>query len=642
MDNSTLGGGAAPIPTPAPEPTVTPTPEPAITSAPEPTPIPEPSSAPAPEPTPVPEPSLAPAPEPSSAPTLEPTPSPATAPIATTPTSTATAQTPKSKKSIIVIVIIAILVVGLIIAAFFLLPKIFDGNPNNDESLEDSITKSNSFFIYDKSKESSALFDIDGNQLTEFLFIKHDTFANGATAVRNKDEQNGIIGTDGKMIIDFGTCEYLYQEGSLYECVDKDGDDLLLNAKGETILKSEDLDISSPIGNYLITFVVQHDAEGENGTISVYDYKGNPMTSFPASDDRKTTSPTASYDGNYATVFYNGTNYIFDVSKSKLLFSFTNNDAACISSINEVNSSEFTMMTCRDMGSNPSNYKSWLVRNDKIAFEKTSSNASSSLRFYDGTLIYQDAVDTILDADGKVVTEVTYSTPLQYKDSKNYIIESNRKFAESDRYSHSAELYIDGKKKQDVKCYVPTYMAAHQGIYTLAYCNGFDKGENIFMKYDGTVINKNAYENISPFDKNGYARVSENGNDYYLIDVDGETVSDKYAFIHPSSVLPTTKDVYVARNADNTESIFRVKEGVIASGDRIIFSNTTASRPNICFAAKKNNSYTVYNLNTNTELTTIDSEPNFHDLFFTTTKDDKTQYYSCVNGKMFYEGATYY
>ena len=178
-------------------------------------------------------------------------------------------------------------------------------------------------------------------------------------------------------------------------------------------------------------------------------------------------------------------------------------------------------------------------------------------------------------------------------------------------------------------------------IYALAYCDGFDKGKNIFMKHDGTIINKNAYESISPFDENGYAKVSENGDDYYLIDVDGETVSDKYASIYNNSV-PTTKDVYVARNADNTESIFRVKEGVIASGDRIIFSNTTTSRPNICFAARKNNSYTVYNLNTNTELTTIDSEPNFHDLFFTTTKGDKTQYYSCVNGKMFYDGATYY
>ena len=177
-------------------------------------------------------------------------------------------------------------------------------------------------------------------------------------------------------------------------------------------------------------------------------------------------------------------------------------------------------------------------------------------------------------------------------------------------------------------------------IYALAYCDGFDKGKNIFMKHDGTIINKNAYESISPFDENGYAKVSENGDDYYLIDVDGETVSDKYSYTIYN--VSTTKDIYVAQNADNTESIFRVKDGVIASGDSIIFSNTTTSRPNICFAARKNNSYTVYNLNTNTELTTIDSEPNFHDLFFTTTKNDKTQYYSCVNGKMFYDGATYY
>ena len=641
MDNSTLGGGAAPIPTPAPEPTITPTPEPAITSAPEPTPIPEPPSAPAPESTPIPEPSSAPTPEPtpvpepSSAPAPEPTPSPATAPIATTPTSTATAKTPKSKKSIIIIVIIAILLVGLIIAAFFLLPKIFDGNPNNDESLEDSITKSNSFFIYDKSKESSALFDIDGNQLTEFLFTGNGTFANGATTVRNKDDQEGVIDTNGKMVVDFGTCDYLDQEGSLYECTNEDGDDLLLNARGKIILKSKDLYVSSSYGNYLVTFVSRYDAEGKNGTISVYDYEGNSMSSFPASHNQKTPGPTSYIsEGNYAAAFYDGTNYVFDVSKSKLLFSFADDNAACINSISEVNPSEFTMETCISLtGNPPKRYKSWLIHNNRIVFEKT-GDVNSGLRFSNGTLIYRDTTYSILNADGKEVAKVSHT---QYKDSDNYITESDEK-------SHTAELYVDGKKKQEVRCSVPSpsaNMAAYHGIYALTYCDGFDKGKNIFMRYDGTVINKRTYKRIHPFDKNGYAQVSENGDDYYLIDTNGETVSDKYASIYNNSV-PTTKDVYVARNADNTESIFRVKEGVIASGDRIIFSNTTTSRPNICFAARKNNSYTVYNLNTNTELTTIDSEPNFHDLFFTTTKGDKTQYYSCVNGKMFYEGATYY
>ncbi len=593
----------------------------------------QPTQGPVPESTPTPNPTIESTPTPN--PTIEstPTPNPTTAPTSTTPIATAPTpelapRPPKSKKLIPIAIIVAALVIGLIIASIFLLPKIFSGSSNDDELLEESITKSDSFFIYDKSKESSALFDINGNQLTEFLFIKHDTLINGATTVRNKDEKDGIIGADGKMIVDFGVCKYLYQEGSLYSCSDEDGNDSLLDAKGKTILKSKDLDINSSIGEYLVTFVTQHDANDKKGTISVYDYKGNVMTSFPTSSNKKTESPLSNSEGNYAIAFYNDTNYIFDVSKSKLLFSFADTDAACISSINKANSSEFTMRSCGQTGTNPNQIKLWLVRDGKIAFEKT-GNSSSYLHFENSALILEGNGEYLLDSDGEQVAEIAHT---QYKDSSNYITESKDD-------PRSANLYVDGKNKQQVKCSVTTSAVSYHGIYTLSNCNGFDKGKKILMKYDGTVINKNSYKYIYPFDENGYAMVSENGNDYYLIDTNGETVSDKYS--HTIYNVFATKNAYVARNSNGTESIFKVKEGVIASGDKIILSNTTASRPNICFATQKGSSYTVYNLNTGTELTTIDSKPNFDNLFFTTTKDNSTQYYSCANGKMFYNSPTY-
>lgn len=598
MDNNTFGDNATPTQTPAPSPIPTP-----------------------PEPTPTPEPAPTAEPKPSLSPAAEPTP-------ATPATATPTPTTPKSKKPIIIVIVIAILVVGLIIAAIFLLPKIFGGNPDDSDSLEESITKTNSFFIYDGSKKSYALFDIDGNQLTDFIFTSHDDFANGATAVRNQDEQKGIIGTDGKMIVDFGTCKYLFQEGSLYSCTNEDGNDLLLDAKGKTILEAEYLDVDSPVGEYLITFVAQYDEEEENGTITIYDYRGNAMTSFPASAS-KTKLPVSSSEGKYATVFYDGNNYVFDVSKSKLLFSFTNADAACINSINETNSSEFTMRSCSGMESDSSHVKLWFIRGDKTVLEKI-SDSYGELRFDNGTLIFKDDnSEHILDSDGKEVTKIAYT---QYKDSKNFITGSKDD-------SRSADLYIDGEKKQKVKCTVPTNTTVYHGIYMLSYCDGFDKGEKIFMKYDGTVINKASYKTVDPFDKNGYAKVSEDGEEYYLIDTNGETVSDKYAYSIYN--VPATKDVYLAENKDGTKSIFRIKDDVITTSDDIVASSIVTSRPNICFAFQKDNKYTLYNLTTNTELTTIDAKPYFYELYLTTTKDGKTQYYSCANGKMFYEGASY-
>ena len=580
-----------------------------------------PQPAPQPDPTPTPEPA-APAPEPT-------TPEPA-AP-AETPVIPAAQPKPKTggKKKLLPIIIIALVVIGLIIAAIILLPKIFGNKTDEELSLEESITQSNSFFIYDRDKDLYALFDIEGNQLTEFNISRHDEFANGATRVENTDKNYGIMGTDGKMIVDYGTCKYLYQRGSLYACTDEDYNESLLDASGNTILKAKDLDVESYVGEYLFTLVQQEDEEG-NETYTVYNYKGDAMTSFPVAEDSDVKSPMGNSKENYVALYYNGTQYIFDIPKSKLLLSFSDTEGYCVHSVNEANANEFTIQTCSTWYSSTEKDEQKLIRDGKIVFSKGGEDLSSL--YFDGeALIYHNGIKNYLvDSEGNQVAEINR---IQYKDSKNYIIMP-------DEHGSTADLYVNGEKKQQVSCYVSYNAKGNKGIYVLYDCKDFDKGDHIFMKYDGTVINKASYKDINEFDKNGYAVVSEDGKEYYLIDTNGDTVSAKYAGDSSSKIskVSGTKDVYIGSNADGTETVFKVKGDAIATAEDIITNFSDAKRANTCVAAKKGETYTVYNVTTSKELVTLDSKPDLNDMYFTTTKNDKTQYYSCVNGKMFYEG----
>ena len=49
------------------------------------------------------------------------------------------------------------------------------------------------------------------------------------------------------------------------------------------------------------------------------------------------------------------------------------------------------------------------------------------------------------------------------------------------------------------------------------------------MNADGTRINDKAYERAYEFDENGYASVSEDAKNFYLINLKGKKVSDYYA-----------------------------------------------------------------------------------------------------------------
>lgn len=530
----------------------------------------------------------------------------------------ATDNNKKSKKNIILIVI-AIVVVLLIGVLVF---KKFNSGNNSEKSLEESLTSSNSFFLRN-SDGLYALFDLDGKQLTDYNFKSASDFVNGAAKVTNKDEQPGVISTSGKMIINYGTCKYLHQEGPFYNCVDEEYNDNIMDSSGKTILKGKDLDVTSFIGEY--QYVIIEDENAKKYT--VYDYKGNALTSFAVADDSDVDSPSASSEGNYVSIFYNNMNYIFDVSKSKLVLSFADKQHFCVNKVNENNNDEFTLNACSSWYSSVDEYVYKLVRNGKVVYTKT-SKSSGNLYFEGDNVIFSDDYKYVLDDQGNNALKISYTI---FKDYKNYI-------QQADGILNGAELYVNGQLKEKIKCDNIQGGYAKHGVYLLDHCNGYGDGSKMYIKYDGTRINDKTYKRAYEFDKNGYAVVSEDTQNFYVINLKGEKVSGNYSTNNTAEkiyAINGTDNLYSGTNEDGTKSIFEINGDKLVTGKKI---NTEVSNGIVYAIIENDDGYTIRDLKKKKDIITVDTKPNTYPKYFTISKDSKTQYYSYTTGKMFYEG----
>lgn len=195
----------------------------------------------------------------------------------------------KFKKMIFVIVAI----IGIALLAFFVYKKFFDKT-----SEEFDINYSTSFFLLDNNNKY-ALFDDDGNRLTEFIFDKVSNFVNG-TATVTKADQVGIISDSGKMTVDFGKYTFISAKGGLYEVHGGDYHYYLIDSNGKVLYDLESAHLKTFIGSNLYSIL---DDEKSN-TYQVLNYNGKKMADFPKIED--SLDPATSEEEGYLSVYYNG------------------------------------------------------------------------------------------------------------------------------------------------------------------------------------------------------------------------------------------------------------------------------------------------------------------------------------------------
>ena len=495
------------------------------------------------------------------------------------------------KKILIIGGIIVFIIVGVIVGK-----NIF----KNKKTSSEDILASNSFFL--SNNNNSAIFDKNGNQLTDFIFQSGpDKFINGAALVENDNDEKGLVSESGKMLIEFGKCKYLFRYGSVFTCTTAESNDILYDSNGKILLETDYLDGFDEVNKY------EYSVISDKKNMMVYNYKGEKITFFPVNDSLSlfNNKPLIKGIDNYVSINYDGKSYIID-SDSKLLF--TLDEPYCVSSVSE-DKKQFIISSCNyEDYRKPKTFK--VVKDGKVAYSVTMDSIDKYLEFEGNAVVNND--NEYYDNNGNSNKQIE-----GWYDDKNYVLKSG-----DEKY----DLYENNKLKATVNC-EKLYSRGYQSskIYLFNDCN--NTYDYFFYKNDGTLLNEQKYEFASSFDENNIAIVAHEAKKYFMIDSNGKQISKEY-----SSISDNYKGygVYTAIN-DDTKVCLDKDGNELVSGDGIRIENKKFA------VVTRGNKYELYDYVNKKSIITLDADPILKDNYFEIDSSNKIQYYSYETGKKFYE-----
>lgn len=506
-----------------------------------------------------------------------------------------------NKKRIIPIIIVAIIIAAILI----ILPK---KGKKQKENID--INYSTSFFIRDENNKY-ALFNDDGKKLTDFIFTSVNDFINDATIVK-KDNEYGIIDSNGKMVADFGKYRYINQVGGLFKAENSEYDYFLVDGKGNVLYDLEDIDLVTYIAEKRY-FLLE---DNNNKTYKILNYKGKEIASFPINSSVEKEPTTSEKDG-YASIYYDNKNYIFDPIEGKLIASFEANSHYCI---NGTDGDIFVLNSCTSMFERQDETFYKFIKDGKVYDTTEKCNRiyydSGNVICFNGT--NRNIIDTKLNLGLDISNKA-------YIDNNNYAMNKNGTISGVDFYNNENVI-----KNAECRKLIDTgYMK--NGLYLLSTIKynkcGIEPGMYEYYKSNGEVAFGKTFKSASLFDKNGLAKVSEDGEKYYLMDSNGKKVSDEY------SDITANLDYYVVTNnnlkgiiSENGKSLVDCKYSQVS----IIGNHEYA------LLTTPDSKYVLYNLETKNQIKTFDEMPGSSEHYLTITKNGVKQYYT-YSGKMFYE-----
>ena len=513
----------------------------------------------------------------------------------------------KSKKIIIILLVIVILAaIGLFL--YFKKSKI----QNNDNDL---VTNYSTSFFVQGSNEKYALFDGEGSQLTDFIFADVSNFANG-TAFVKKDGAYGIIDENAKMTVDFGKYNYITSVDGMYKARDEDEHSYLINGSGKILYDMENASLEK-FGYPNIYFILE---DKKNKTYIVLNDKGQAMINFPVVDNVK-DSPTIDEEKGYVSVFYNKKNYVLNLQTAKEITSFNADLHYCINNVEE-DGKIITFNSC----------VSGSEVQDKIYYKFIKDG-----KLYDLT----DKCDKINLNKGHLLCRQNYKYYLLDSNLNVGIETSGKAYLDNDTYamikdgtSNGVDFYNNGKVVKNVKCrWLDKTGYMRNELYILSVYDSkecdVEPGTYEYYTSNGENAFGKSFKIAEKFDENGLAVVSDDRENYYLIDSTGKKVSDDYSDISLSSgyyiVAKNNLKGIVDKNGNVIADCLYVKWKIIKKQNKKYAELTTSD-----------SKYVMYDLENGTELITFNSEPTFYEHYITVTENDHMKYYT-YNGKMIYE-----
>ncbi len=528
-----------------------------------------------------------------------------------------------NKKNNIKTFIIIFIVIVIIVAVAIL----FFGKKKSLSDNSEDVFSSKSFFIQNKDGRS-ALFNEEGKKLTDFIFDDTYDFVNNLAVVK-KDDQYGIIKSNGKMLVDFGKYKYIIDESVFFKVTDKNGDDFLIDKSGKVLydMQNMNIDTEEQTSDLFEKYSYAILADEKKKTYNLLNAEGKIIFTFSMSNN-KNKLPKYDYSHGYISIFYNDKNYIFDYIKEKIVLSFDSKIRFFVSDNTSKDKKSIILYSITEYLGDPNNYK--LIRNGNLY---DFSDKCDTIHYYNNDLTciknipgYSTKEIYILDSNFNKGIDLYNKS---YVDNNNYAMEDANG-------NNKVSFYKNGKyiKSLDNRWLIEESFI-NSGTYLLGEdydCKNYKcKHKYSYYDLDGNLLFNKSFITAEIFDENKNAIVSEEKEKYYLINIEGKKISEYYTKI----------------NKCNKYNCYNVKSNNLAglldeSGNVLIeplYNNIDIwSKNGKEFAILKtaDDKYVLYNVESKKTIFTSNNNMNLEDNYIFVENNDNRQYFT-FSGKMFYE-----
>ena len=535
-------------------------------------------------------------------------------------------------KKMLGLVLLGIVVVILVIVLF---PK---GNKVNKKF---DLERSDSFFL--KDGEKYVLFNKNGKRLNDNNFDDAESFKNGVSIVE-LDGKYGVIDEKGKMVVPFDTYKEITSSAiaSVFEVKQEDGKKRLINKKGEKIFDGSFQKLASDYNKEISAYLV-HNSETKTSSVLVINYEGKIIDTIQITENDYSKDFQVSTSDNILSLYFKGTDYLYDARKGKLLTKFESENFQCPREVSDDGNSFVLLSPCKPYSyslysSEEKEYS--LYTNNKIynykgkcfniEYETDYLGNDEEIGYYkcnnkEGYLSYalfDSKMEPTIDLDD-----------VQMINSKTYALYNYEE--------KSVGFYKNGKlskKVENIKIEDGGYTSQYYRVEITSGNKEFGSDaidKQTYYDTNGNKLFNNTYKEIGNFDNNNLAEIEEGS--YYepkqsLINKKGEKITEEY-----ENVLHYGKEKnYVVKKDDKYGVINTKGKNIIdLKYEDFMYGEMYDEKYFYIFdvSDKKREIYRATDLKL---ILSTEGKVEFKDNYFYVEKDNTIEYYT-ETGKKFYE-----
>ena len=373
-------------------------------------------------------------------------------------------------------------------------------------------------------------------------------------------------------------------------------------------MEAEEIDVSSYGDEYPFNIVT---AKNE---VKVISYDGKTITTFKQNSSAK--SPTVNHINEYATVFYDGKNVIFNSKTKKVITTFKNKNHYCVNTVSE-DGKIIALNACSTWYETLGETGHILSVKGKIT---DLSNKCNSLTVYTDVVVCSSTNgEYFVNISGKKATiGDKISSRIAFIDEENYVTRDDK--------TYKFNFYKNGKKIKTMDASISSTGKVENEMYVLYVDNGYE-----YYNKEGKKAIKENFKYASLFDKNELARVSKDGSTYYLINENGKKISDKYYSISYYD------DYYLVSNKKGLKGIID-KNGKEIIPTKYTSINIKKLRDKYYGIVSINNEkYAIYDLKTKSLLKESKHILTINEHYIKVSTEKKTSYYTYKDKLIFKE-----